>query len=333
MNITLSSGSYWVFNVVDWGWLNNPELRKAVVSCLQHVKWLRERGKQWQDFELCDVGVPYHVFRKLLYDYKLFICTYSSSKHKFYRFAVPIEEVEKRVNEYELLSNIQVVEEDRKLTEIPPDFWDVIEGYDDIKEIFLASLKANKPTHILLVGPPATGKSLMLSEVERLAGSVFITAGSMTRVGLRDILLDRKPKYLIIDELDKIKDPNDLSVLLTLMESERVIVTKHKDYREERMKTWVFAGANTTKGLPPELLDRFAIFHLKPYDRDTLKRVIVKTLTRRENVDSELAEYIALKVSERYGSVRDAVRLSRICRSKEDVDRYWGIMIKYKLVV
>jgi Holliday junction DNA helicase RuvB len=170
----------------------------------------------------------------------------------------------------------------------------------------------------------------MLMEVERLPGAIFITGGTTTKVGLRDILLDKKPRFLIIDELDKISNPDDVSVLLTLMESGRVIVTKHKEHREERMKTWVFAAANTTSRMPPELLDRFQRFYLRPYDDETLKRVIVKCLTTREKVDKSLAEYIADKVVAINGSVRDAIRLARLATTKEEVDKYWSIMKKYR---
>jgi MoxR-like ATPase len=225
------------------------------------------------------------------------------------------------------------IPEEAKVAKIPDDFWATVEGYEDIREVFLASLKADSPVHILLVGDPATGKSVMLMEVERLAGSVFVTAGTATHVGLRDILVDRKPRYLIIDELDKVRDPKDLSVLLTLMETGRVIVAKHKELREERLKTWVFAACNNTKNLPPELLDRFLVFHLKPYDKETLKKVIVKALTMREGVERELAEYIADKVANSYGSVRDAVKLARLAKTREEVDKLWGIVLKYRKTV
>jgi Holliday junction DNA helicase RuvB len=318
--------------MVDWEFLKNPELRKAVVKALEHVKKLREKGKPWQDFELTEVGVPYHVFRRLVYDYDLFEVTYHSNRHTFYKFKVPIEEVEARLNEYDFAESTATIPEEKKVAKIPDDFWATVEGYEDIKEVFLASLKADNPVHILLVGDPATGKSVMLMEVERLAGSVFVTAGSATGVGLRDILVERKPKYLIIDELDKIRDPKDLSVLLTLMETGRVIVTKHREKREEYLKTWVFAACNSTKNLPRELLDRFLIFHLRAYDRETLKRVIVKTLTIREGFARELAEYIAEKVANSYGSVRDAVKLARLSKTREDADRFWSIIMKYRKI-
>jgi len=244
---------------------------------------------------------------------------------------VPIEEVEKHLSEFQVVEGEGFeLKEEEKFEDVPPDFWDVIEGYDDIKEVFLASLKARQPVHILLVGPPSTGKSLMLMECERLKGSVFLTAGTATKVGIRDLLMDRRPRFLIIDEIDKITDPKDLSVLLTLMESGRVVVAKHSVHEEVKMKTWVFAAANTTKGLPPELLDRFQKFYLREYDPETLKRVIVKCLTKREGVEEDLARYIAEKVVAINGGVRDAIRLSRLATTKEDVDKFFEIMRKYR---
>ncbi|HWQ17602.1 MAG TPA: AAA family ATPase [Sulfolobales archaeon] len=318
--------------MVDWGFLRDPKLRKIVTKALKYVREREAKGYSL-DFELSDIGVPWWEFRKLIYDYELFKVGYKSRSQTRYEFTVPLDEVERRLNEAEMLfgeDSTPRIQEEGKYIDIPPDFWEIVEGYDDIKEIFIASLKADKPCHILLVGGPATGKSIMLMEVGRLSESIFITAGTATKVGIRDVLLNYKPRILIIDELDKISSPDDISVLLTLMESGRVVVAKHKEYKEETMKTWVFAAANTTKKLPPELLDRFQIFHLKPYDPETLRRVIKKTLVKREGVSEDLAEYIAHVVVQGNGSVREAIRLSRISKTKDDVDKYYKIMKKYR---
>jgi MoxR-like ATPases len=316
--------------MVNWSFLEDPKLRAIVERALEHVKKLKESGKPWDDFEAHEILADWWDLRKLVYEYNIFKITYKSRSHTYYKFAIPIEEVEKKLNEYRLVTSDVTISEDNKTIEIPPDFWDVIEGYDDIKEVFLASIKAREPVHILLIGPPGTAKSLMLMEVERLKGSVFITAGTATKVGIRDILLEKRPRFLIIDELDKISNPDDVSVLLTLMESGRVIVAKHKEHRVEYMKTWVFAAANTARRLPAELLDRFQKFYLRPYDNETLKRVIVKCLTKREGVDNELAEYIAIKTISINGTVRDAIRIARMANSKEDVDKLVNIIKKYR---
>ena len=40
-------------------------------------------------------------------------------------------------------------------------FEDVV-GYDDIKKVFRMALKADEPIHVLLVGPPASAKTIFL---------------------------------------------------------------------------------------------------------------------------------------------------------------------------
>jgi len=317
--------------MIDWSFLENQKLRGIVERALQHVKKLEAEGKSWRDFELYEIKANWWDVRELIYKYGIFEIAYKSRSHTYYKFAVPIEEVEKRLNEYKLILEDSIeLEENEKVSDIPPDFWDLIEGYDDVKEVFLASLRAQEPVHILLVGPPGTAKSLMLMEVERLSGSVFIIGGTSTKAGIRDVLIEKKPRILIIDEIDKISKPDDISVLLTLMESGRVIVTKHGGHKEVKMKTWVFAAANIARRMPPELLDRFQVFYLRPYDGDTLKRVIMKCLMKREGKNEELAKYVAEKVVSMGGTVRDAIRIARIAASKEEVDKLISTIKKYR---
>ena len=46
--------------------------------------------------------------------------------------------------------------------------FDPIIGFDDIKEIFQLSINADKPVHILLVGPPASAKSIFMNCLTKL---------------------------------------------------------------------------------------------------------------------------------------------------------------------
>jgi hypothetical protein len=50
----------------------------------------------------------------------------------------------------------------------------------------------------------------------------------------------------------------------------------------------------------------------------------------REGVVKDLAEYIAERVANSYGSVRDAIKLARLSKTREEVDRFWGIIMKYR---
>ncbi|MGI0016549.1 MAG: hypothetical protein ACREBU_24265, partial [Nitrososphaera sp.] len=52
-----------------------------------------------------------------------------------------------------------------------------IVGYNDVKKLFGMSLSSDKPVHILLVGPPASAKTLFMLECMKLERS-FFTLGS-----------------------------------------------------------------------------------------------------------------------------------------------------------
>lgn len=50
----------------------------------------------------------------------------------------------------------------------PEPLFDSIVGYDDVKRLFSLSLSSDKPVHILLVGPPASAKTLFMLECIKL---------------------------------------------------------------------------------------------------------------------------------------------------------------------
>jgi Holliday junction DNA helicase RuvB len=308
------------------GLARDPEVLEALKRIVEYEEESAKKYGRPLHWEWIEVGVDWPVVKRLALAGVLEVV---GGRRKCYLLK-DRELVKRVVEEAEAEEALGIEgEAEAEEVEVPPDFWEPIEGYDDIKEVFLASIRADRPVHILLHGPPSSGKSLMLMEVERLRGSVFITAGTATKIGIRDILIERRPRFLIIDEIDKVTNPNDLSVLLTLMESGRVVVATHNRREEVKMKTWVFAGANRLKKLSPELLDRFLKFHLRPYDEETLRRVIVKSLVKREGVEEGLAKYIADVVVREGWTVRDAVRIARLSRTKEDVDRIARVMEKY----
>jgi Holliday junction DNA helicase RuvB len=214
--------------------------------------------------------------------------------------------------------------------EIPKDLFSIIYGHEDVRLVFERSLKSEDPIHILLVGGPSSAKSLFLSELNRLPGSAFTLGGLSTKVGLRDLILEGT-RYLIIDEIDKIDSSNELSALLSWMESGVIALAKHGEHLVMRGKGWIFAAANRVSGLPPELLSRFWVMHIPPYTDEELRGVIIKVLTEREGKNPELSEYIANKVimKLRTKDPRDAIKLARISETKEDVDEMTRIMLKY----
>jgi Holliday junction DNA helicase RuvB len=107
-------------------------------------------------------------------------------------------------------------------------------------------------TSILLSGPPASAKTLFLHCLMRLNGSYFIVidCSNATKSGLVDYIFDNKPKYLLLDELDKLSR-KDQTFLLNLMETGIVSETKHNKTRRMEIKTSVFATSNNIEKIIP----------------------------------------------------------------------------------
>lgn len=215
--------------------------------------------------------------------------------------------------------------------EVSAGLFDVIVGYDDVKELIVRSLNSSRPSHFLFVGGPSSAKSTFLLELGRLFNSVYALGSSSTRAGLADLLLEHKPRILLIDELDKI-NIKDAAVLLSLMETGIVSETKYRRQRRERMDTWVFGACNRTDGMPPELLSRFAILHFPEYDEPTFREVVVRVLEMREGVNPQLAGYIADKCTKdlKTRDPRDAVRIGRVTKTRNDVDKVVETLAKYQ---
>jgi Holliday junction DNA helicase RuvB len=205
-------------------------------------------------------------------------------------------------------------EEEEGPVKIPDDLFDIIELHDDKKELIMDGLRARNPVHFLLVGSPASAKSLFLAQLARLPGAVLTLGSETTKVGIVDLLFERRPRYLIIDELDKVGDQDDLAALLSLMEGGVVVETKHRRRREGKFDTRVFAGANRLDRIPAELRSRFLILTFREYTPDEFHRIAVAVLTKREGAPQDIAELIAARLLREMGTrdVRDAVKVARL---------------------
>ena len=165
------------------------------------------------------------------------------------------------------------------------------------------------------------GQGLFLEALGDLPGAQYALGGSTSRAGIADLLINFQPRFLIIDELDKMKT-EDYSILLSLMQS-GVVARLKKGLRDiNQMTTWVFAGVNRSDKLPPELLSRFVTFNFETYTREEFLAVAQEVITMRHGKDPALARYIAETVLKRTRDVRQAVQVAKLCDSPEEVDRF-----------
>jgi len=199
--------------------------------------------------------------------------------------------------------------------ELPPTLFEEIAGHEDVKELLRACVLLERPVHVLLVGPPALAKSLFLLELERALGdrAQWLLGSSTSKAGLLDLLLEKEPWLLLIDELERM-NPKDHDVLLSLMEGGRIAIQKRGIKTRKELNIRVVAASNDMKKIPPPLLSRFAIKRVRPYSQEEFVEVVKKVLQRREGLSEEEALEVASLLSGRTVDIRDAVRTARLSR-------------------
>ena len=200
--------------------------------------------------------------------------------------------------------------------EVPDDIFEDIIGHEEVKELLKACLLADKVVHVLLTGPPALAKTLFLWDIERIGGelAVWLVGSAISKAGLWDLVAQRQPKVLLVDELDKV-NAADTAALLSIMEGGRLVRAKKGRELDVKVEVRVVAATNIESRLSPELRSRFAIRRLSLYGRDEFRTVVRGVLVRREGISQEMAQEIADRLDGRSQDVRDAVRVARLAPS------------------
>lgn len=300
------------------------ELLKQIAEYEATLDWSKpgvELGWEWRDVRI----QPATLSRLFLEGY--LDNPFKSNSYTGYR----LSEKGKMTLDMEVV--IQETVTGRRPLELPDDMFDVIEGYQDIKDLVITVLRSEKPVHLLFTGVPSSAKTMFLIELSGL-GAPYILGSQASKAGIAEVLFDTETEILLVDEVDRI-GTKDIAVLLSLMETGIVAETKHGKQRETRLTTKVFATSNTTR-MPPELLSRFMILRFAPYTREDFLAVATNVLVKREGIDRDLGMYIADKVWQSSGSFpdpRQAVRIARLSRTKEEADKVFQLIAKYSLPV
>jgi Holliday junction DNA helicase RuvB len=207
--------------------------------------------------------------------------------------------------------------------------FDNIIGYADIKKLFSLSFESQRPIHILLVGPPASAKTLFMLGCMKLDRSYFTLGTHSTKSGMVDYLFEKRPRYLVIDEIEHMPI-KDQTVLLSLMETGIIAETKHMKTRNTQLKTWVFATSNDTNHMLTPLLSRFMVLHFKQYSFENFQEISIHMLGQ-EGIGKEIAAEVASQVWHKMKSkdIRDCLKIAHLARSKTDVSWIVGTIQKY----
>ncbi len=220
---------------------------------------------------------------------------------------------------------------EQKITAEEKFFFNVI-GYPEIKRLLLRSIVSKDPVNILLTGPPSSSKTVFLLEMlQGLDDTYFIDAVGASGPDIMEHLFNANTKYLLIDEIDKMKK-NDQAALLNVMETGILSETKLKgNTRQKKMKLWIYATSNDVEKLPRPLRSRFMELHLEEYTYEEFIEIIRRLLKKRYHLDMGLSEKIGYAVWNRMKSkdVRDAIKIAKLTTSDTDIDWLIDVQMKY----
>jgi len=193
-------------------------------------------------------------------------------------------------------------------------------GHDDIKQIFVKAILSKRPVHLLLVGSPGSAKTMFLTEIMRHnKTSYFVVGSNTTKAGLINQLFERRPKLLLIDELEKMSI-SDQTSLLHLMEIGMISETKINKTRQMELTSWVFATANSCDKIIQPLLSRFAVLEVPEYTFEEFSEISISKLTK-ENIDECFARSIVAKVWNELRSrdIRDVIKVARLASNVQEI--------------
>ena len=231
---------------------------------------------------------------------------------------------------------------DSVFTEIPKsetipeqskEFFSKIYGLDSIKENIFRVLIAKEQVNVLLIGPPATSKTLFMMVIQERCNDVcYFDAANTSGAGLIEVLYNhQKMKILIIDEIDKLKK-NDLNSLLGLLNNGKIDKSlKNMNYNFS-MNCKIFATSNSNTKLSKPVRSRFQEYHLPEYSDDEFIEVVKFCLD--EKITSITAEIISkILLAHERKDVRAAISVSNLLQrddTMDDIARVIETWIKYK---
>lgn len=260
-------------------------------------------GWSWRE-----AGVDWNVLKRLFLE-GLLNNPFHSNSYTGYR----LSELGKKVAAGEKVEEEALETPHNQKLSLPDDLFEDIIGHGEIKELLRASLMAERPVHVLLTGPPALAKTLFLWDIERVCGekAIWLVGSATSKAGLWDLVAERQPQVLLVDEMDKM-NAADTAALLSMMEGGRLVRAKKGQELDITNPLWVIAATNRMDVLSPELRSRFAIHRLNSYGREEYLTVVKGVMVRREGVSEVLAAEIAGKLDGRTQDVRDAIRVARL---------------------
>lgn len=202
--------------------------------------------------------------------------------------------------------------------------WKSYVGDPDLLEIFERALESEDNVNVMLNGPPASGKTIIMEEIEEFykEKALYLVGGTLTN-RLLDIMYERKDtlKFVLMDELEKMFK-NYQEQLLTLLESGRVVLEQQKKQYNFKVKgVKIFAGCNSIQKFSPAFLSRWIVLHLPEYTYPQFEEIAVKKLPKMRKIAPYIAQVVWESGSKNIRDVLEIGKLAKIKDTPEDIDR------------
>jgi replication-associated recombination protein RarA len=233
-----------------------------------------------------------------------------------------------------ITKGIYLINFEDKDTQPEDRFFSDIHLYDDLKQLLSRMLVSKDSVHCVLVGPPASGKTMFLLAIQKnMKDAFFIDATNASGPGIVDKLFAYpRTRIILIDEIEKLTK-RDQNMLLNLLETGMLVSIKVRKTREMRFAgIKLFATSNDIELLSKPLRSRLIEFHLPEYDFDEFREIVGKLADNRYRLNREIADKIASVVWDEMGTkdVRDTIQLIKLVRSVDDVEKTARTIMKYK---
>jgi replication-associated recombination protein RarA len=195
-------------------------------------------------------------------------------------------------------------------------------------------LASRESVSSVLIGPPASGKTMFLLAIQQSMKDVlFIDATNASGAGIVDKLFSRpNTNIILIDEIEKM-NKRDQNMLLNLLETGILRSTKVKRTAEiefEGIK--LFATSNDIDRLTKPLRSRVIELRLPEYSEMEFTDIVIRLAHNRYKLSVEISKEIARVVWHEVGTkdIRDALQLSKLVTNLEDVKIMAATIMKYK---
>ena len=112
-------------------------------------------------------------------------------------------------------------------------FFSEIHLYEDLKQLLNRMLVSNESVHCVLVGPPASGKTMFLLSIRKNMKDVLLIDGTnASGAGIVDKLFAYpRTKIILVDEIEKMTK-RDQNMLLYFLETGMLVSTKVRKAQE-----------------------------------------------------------------------------------------------------